>query len=131
METIQPINPLLEAALDPRAFEPKTWYAACFWQDYDGKTVLYDQYDKDELMAEAERRGAIKALREQKAYILKMSIQASKEYGPDDRADSWKISIGFNQAMAVLDATLSTLRAHEYEEQEEPESFGFTEEDWH
>lgn len=96
-----------------------------------GQTVLIGPYDEDELIQEAERRGAVKALREQKAHILKMSIQASKEYGPDDRADSWKISVGFNQAMAALDAALSALRAHEYEEQEEIESFGFTEEDWH
>lgn len=132
METIKPIDPLLEAALDPRAFEPKTWYASCFGVNDNGQTVLIGPYDEDELIQEAERRGAVKALREQKAYVLQRSVQAIKEFGiPEDRTDSWKISVGFNQAIAALDAALSALRAHEYEEREEPESFGFTEEDWH
>lgn len=139
METIKPIDPLLAAALDPHAFEPKTWYESSFGVNDNAQTVLIGPYDEDELIQEAERRGAVKALREQKAYILKMSVKAIKQYGgPEDRTDSWKISVGFNQAMAALDAALSALRAHEYEENEiqtppidEPESFGFTEEDWH
>jgi len=97
METIKPIDPLLEAALDPRAFEPKTWYASCFGVNDNAQTVLIGPYDEDELIQEAERRGAVRALRGVRARI---------------------------------DVMLTDLRAHEYEEREEPESFGFTEEDW-
>lgn len=95
---------------------PKTWYASYFGMNDNAQTVLIGPYDEDELIAEAERRGAVKALREVKAHILQMSVQASKDYGPGDRADSWKISVGFNQAMTALDDSLSALRAEQYEE---------------
>jgi len=118
-ETIKPINLLLEAALNPRAFEPKTWYASCFGVNDNGQTVLIGPYDEDELIQEAERRGAVNILRELQSHLLRESVRINKELLTEDWTDGWKISVGFNVANATIDTILSSLRAHEYEEREE------------
>lgn len=116
-------NPLLEATLDPRAFEPKTWYASSFGVNDNGQTVLIGPYDEDELIQEAERRGAVKILREMHAHLLRESARIHKDLLTEEWTDGWKVSVGFNVTFATIDTILSTLRAHEYDEREETESF--------
>jgi len=81
---------------------PKTWYASSFGVNDNGQTVLIGPYDEDELIQEAERRGAVRALRGVRARLVEQRTQISGEV-----------------AFSTIDDALLALRSHEYEECEE------------
>lgn len=94
---------------------PKTWYASLFATNDNAQTVLIGPYNEDELIQEAETRGAIKELKKQKGWIIERMVAISKL---DPRDPDYAFRLVYKGVIASIDAALFRLGASRYEETE-------------
>jgi hypothetical protein len=95
---------------------PKTWYASYFDTNDSAQTVLIGQYNEDELIQEAETRGAIKELQKQKDWLIGQMVATSKL---DTRDLDYAFGHVYKRVIASIDEALFRLGASRYEETEE------------
>lgn len=92
---------------------PKTWYASLFATNDNGQTVLLDRYSEDELIQEAETRGAIKELQKQRGWVIEQMVATSKL---DTRDLDYAFGHVYKKVIANIDEALFRLGASRYEE---------------